>query len=475
MKWRFLCGVLALFLTSCLHDAADPFKLTPCSPFASWSPKQGNCLLSSRYCPTLLPPSFESSELNAAELIDIALQNNPQTKQTWAQARAAAAQYGQSLSSFYPNISFNGSYVRAKGTFIDIANIPIPFLTTQAGPDFLLTYTLFDFGQRTAASMAAREALYFADLKHNQEMQTIIQAVMNDYYNYLYQGAVLRANESNLENAQIALDAANQKFSLGLVALGDVAQARTQYLQNKINVTTQKQNVENAFTQLAVDLGLPSHLSFKVQPMPEQIVAHPIMECVALLVEEAQERRQDFLAAQADLKSKEAALLTAKRAIYPVLSTSLDAGYYWFDKGNHEKDMHWSAALNLQFPLFHGFYYKNGVKNAQANVELAKAKLLQTELSLIQDVTNAHMGVKTAAQNLTDSEEYLKAALLEFDIALTSYKAGTVTILEVMSAQSALADARSQRAGAQKNWFNALTAIAYATGSLCGAPDEKCL
>lgn len=475
MKLNFLLIFSLALLSSCARDAADPFSLSPSSPYASWTPQKGNCLVSSRYCPTILPPAFESSELNVAELIDIALQNNPATKQTWAQARAAAAQYGQSLSGFYPNISFNGSYLRQKGTFIEVTGRvpPFPFFATQAGPDVTLTYTLFDFGQRSSAAIAAREALYFADLTHNQEIQIILQTVMDDYYNYLYQQAVLKAAASNLENAQIALDAANQRFSLGLAALGDVAQSRTQYLQNKMNVTSQRQNVENAFAQLAVDLGLPANIPFKVQPLPEQVIANPLIECIELLVAKAQEQRQDFLAAQAELKSKEASLLNAKRAVYPVLSTSLDVGHYWFDHDRQEKDIHWTALFNLQFPLFHGFYYKNGVKNAQANVELAKAQLLQTELSVIQNVTTAHMGVKTAAQNLTDSEEYLKAAELEFDIALTSYKAGTTTILDVMSAQSSLADARSKKAGSQKEWFMALTSMAYATGSLCATPNEQ--
>lgn len=475
MKLRFLAVSIPFLFLSCARDAADPFALSPSSPYASWTPQKGNCLVSSKYCPTILPPTFETSELNVAELIDIALQNNPSTKQTWAQARSAAAQYGQSLSPFYPNISFNGSYFRQKGTFIDVTDnvSPFPYLTTQTGPDFLLTYTLFDFGQRSSAAMAAREALYFADLTHNQEIQNIVQNVMDDYYNYLYQQAVLRATQSNLENAQIALDAANERFALGLAALGDVAQSRTQYLQNKMNVTSQKQNVENAFAQLAVDLGLPSNIPFKVQPMPNQVCADPLIECVDLLVAKAQEQRQDFLAAQAALKSKEASLINAKRAVYPVLTTSLDLGHYWFDHGNQEKNIHWTAQFNLQFPLFHGFFYKNGVKNAEAGVEFAKAQLMQTELSVIQNVTTAHMGVKTAAQNLNDSEEYLKAAELEFNIALTSYKAGTTTILDVMSAQSSLADARSKKAESQKEWFNALTSIAYATGSLCATPNEQ--
>lgn len=451
---------------------------------------KGNNMVSSKYCRTLLPQSFGTAELSLAELLDIALQNNPTTKQTWAIARSSAAQYGESLSPFYPDISFSSFYFRQKAGFptsgvptaavgspttissVGISNGIVESYFTEAGPDVILSYTLFDFGQRTAAALAAREALYYADLTHNQQIQTVLQTVMSDYYNYLYQLAVLKGDEANLANAQMALDAANEKFALGLAALGDVAQERTQYLQSKINLTSQKQAVENAFAQLAVDLGLPANLTFKVQPLPDQIKADPMLDSIDALVSVAQNQRQDFLASQANVKSKQASLLQAQRAVLPTINTQLSTGRYWFNEGLEEKVNHWTAIVALSFPIFNGFYYRNQIKNAQANVELSEAQLMQTELSIIQSVTTAHMGVKTAATNLGDSEEYLKAAELEFNIALTSYKVGTMTILDVLQAQSMLADARTKKANAQKNWFLSLANIAYATGSLCATPNE---
>ncbi len=437
--------------------------------------------------------------MNLAELLDIALQNNPSTKQTWANARSAAAQYGQSLSLFYPQIQGSASYVRQKGSFPTTnsfagATSATPgsgspatlgstvqsnsfttqtFYSTQGGPDVTLSYVLFDFGQRSASAMAAREALYYADYTHNQEVQTILQTVMDDYYAYIYQLAVLHANEANLANAQMSLDAANEKFALGLAALGDVATARTQFLQSRMNLTSQKQNVENAFAQLAVDMGLPANIRFKVQPLPEQTIAEPVLESVNALMEIAQNQRQDLLSAQANVRSKEALLLRAKRSVMPVLSTTLDTGHYWFQQGQQEHNMHWIASFSLSFPIFDGFYFKNGVRKAEANLDYSKAQLYQTELSISQNVTTAHMGVKTAALNLSDSYEYLQSAELEFNIALASYKAGTKTILDVLSAQSSLADARAKKAEAQQSWFTSLATIAYATGSLCATPNEQ--
>ncbi len=487
-----------IVLCGCARDAIDPLALAPENPYSTWTPMKGNNLVSSKYCQTLLPSSFGTGELNLAELIDIALQNNPATKQTWAQARAAASQYGQALSPFYPSIQSSSAYVRQKGSFPVTNSLSSvssststgaaaavgntvqsnsfttqTFYSTQAGPDVSLAYVLFDFGKRTAAAMASREALYYADLTHNQEIQTTLQTVMDDYYNYLYQMAALQANVANLANAQMSLDAANEKFALGLAALGDVASARTQFLQSRINLTTQKQNVENAFAQLAVDIGLPANIPFKVQPMPEQVVADPMLETIDKLVEVAQAQRQDFLASQANVRSKEALLLGAKRAVLPTLSTTLDAGHYWFQKGTQEHHFHWIGALSFNFPIFDGFYFKNAVRDAEANLDLAKAQMLQAELTLIQNVATSHMGVKTAALNLSDSDEYLKSAELEFSIAIAAYKAGTQTILDVLSAQSSLASARSMKAQAQQNWFTSLASLAYATGSLCATPNEE--
>lgn len=491
---------LLCFLTGCIQHAADPFQLAPNNPYSTWTPLKGNQLVSAQYCPPIIPPSFESSKLSLAELIDIALQNNPSTKKSWATARSAAAQYGQSLSPFYPSIGFDGSFLRVRNTETlvnaqfgalpgtsesspspDISQnqfgvqeglgSPIPYYQTQVGPDLTLALTLFDFGQRTSAALAAKEALYYADLMHNQQIQTVIQRVLSDSYSYLYNQALQEAYEENLANAQMSLDAANERFSLGLAALGDVAQARTQYLQTRINLTQQKQEVETAFAQLAKDLGLPSNLKFHLQPMPEEIEATPILTSLEELIEKAQSQRQDLLAARADCKSKEALVLNAKRAVYPVLGTALDLGHYWFQDGMQEVGPHWSVAFSLTFPIFQGFYYKNGVKNAKAKLEASQALMLEVELEMIQKITVAHMAVETAAQILEDTKEYLKAAELEFDIALAGYKAGTMTILDVMSAQSSLADARAKKAKSEKDWFLSLADLAYATGSLCTSSE----
>ena len=108
-----------------------------------------------------------------------------------------------------------------------------------------------------------------------KKCKTVLKTVMNDYYDYLYQRHYLDALYADLENAQGSLDAANLKFATGVAALGDVAQARTEYLQTKIKIVTQQNTVETSYAQLATDIGLAANTNFEVQDLPATIVTDP--------------------------------------------------------------------------------------------------------------------------------------------------------------------------------------------------------
>ena len=135
-------------------------------------------------------------------MIDIALSINPQTKLSWAQAREAAAQFGQSQSSYFPEITGNFAYTRFRQPVFmeeisssDLSFSPSPTGGTKVGvediyysfwqPQLALSFLLFDFGARRATSEVARQALYNADWTHNNTIMMLLQTVMNDYYNLL--------------------------------------------------------------------------------------------------------------------------------------------------------------------------------------------------------------------------------------------------------------------------------------------------
>lgn len=276
---------LAVF-SGCGFDRAafSPFPFAPSSSSVPWNTKpvassahsQGE-KAAERLLPEALPD--QTIPLTLAEIIDIALKNNYSTKETWADARIAAAVYAQSQQNFFPSATANYNFDRSRSlagvsnassaVIVDAfgnpvsgtssSKLPIAYLS-EWGPDLSISYLIFDFGQTRASSQSALQALYKANLKHNREVQTVIQTATTDYYNYLYQFKLLESYIQDVADSQITLDAANAGLRAGVKKLSDVLQARSQLLKNQTNMVNQKQSVQIAISQLLTDMGLPAHL-----------------------------------------------------------------------------------------------------------------------------------------------------------------------------------------------------------------------
>ena len=462
---------------STIKDSVEPLSSTTKNYYSFWKPLKTSEIVTSKTCAPLFPENFSISEkLTLAEVIDITLVNNPDTKITWEEARRAASLYGESLSDYYPEINFDTTQTREReSTFATSPGIA-PFIDiyrrTITTPEANLSYTIYDFGQRKYTSDSARYSLFYANRMQNQEIQTIMKSVMDDYYDYQYQKEALYATESDLENAQTALDAANVKFTAGLAAIGDIAQAKTTYLQTKLNLIDQTQSVETSYVTLLNNMGLPANIKINFVDFPEDILVKEMMESLQKLLNKSLKKRQDLLAKKDTAESNLSRVKLYQAKELPKIGGTFNFGRSYYDWKYHD-DYHWVLQFRLSFPLFKGFFYKNQIKQAKADYNKAKAEIIQKELIVIKEVTNSHFLVNTSAKTVKYSTDYLQTAEVRFNIALANYKAGTNTILDVLAAQSSLADARAKNARAKKLWYTSLADLAYSTGSLCSGFEKK--
>ncbi|MGH8400575.1 MAG: TolC family protein, partial [Gammaproteobacteria bacterium] len=87
------------------------------------------------------------------------------------------------------------------------------------------------------------------------------------------------------------------------------------------------------------------------------------------------------------------------------------------------------------------------------------------------EVWQAYQNVHTAAITLTTTDTQLKSAQQAADVTTARYKGGLDNILDTLTAQATLANARAQQIQARLNWFAALAALGHAVGGL-DAPDK---
>ena len=106
------------------------------------------------------------------------------------------------------------------------------------------------------------------------------------------------------------------------------------------------------------------------------------------------------------------------------------------------------------------------MRAAEARTEVQAARRDNVRQQVALDVWEAYQNLTTATQTIRTSADLLASAEQSERVALGRYKAGVGNILDVLTAQSALANARLQRIQAVLEWYVSRAALARAIGTL---------
>ena len=126
----------------------------------------------------------------------------------------------------------------------------------------------------------------------------------------------------------------------------------------------------------------------------------------------------------------------------------------------------WSyiGGVSLQWNLFNGFQTLSTKRTAEAQAEATRAQLKQAELGASAEIWARFQNFETALRMHAFSLSALNSATASWELAMESYKSGVKSILDVLSAETQLAQARSQQVVARQDVFTALANLAHATG-----------
>ena len=179
--------------------------------------------------------------------------------------------------------------------------------------------------------------------------------------------------------------------------------------------------------------------------------------------------REAWLASKADVTAKRGAWLPKLS-----LTGAFNLNYYdpqAFNSQTQSFVAHtdpWSVGVVLRIPVFNGFRNTYEIAKAHEDEGRAAAQARLVEQTVINDVWTNWYDVKTAAQRMETSKDLLDSATESEKVALGRYKEGVGSLLDLLTAQSALATARAQEIAARADWLVAAARLIYSTGGLTG-------
>lgn len=415
------------------------------------------------------PPRFEQP-LTLVELTDLALSDNPATKIAWAQVRSSDAGVELARAGYWPQITLAYDYQRQRQSTTTGTLAP---LAKRYGPSVDLSWLLLDFGTRSGNIDAAKFNRTAAELDANQTLQDLILEVEQDYYQVIGLQAVQDADLQSVQDATANLDNANQRKTSGLATIGDVYQAEAALAGAKLTLQTAQGQLAASRGTLAIALGYPADTDVPLAPWEKELNAKMPEQNVHDLLAKAAEARPELLAAKAQQQAAVASLEATRGQGLPTLTLNGSAGRTTtVVNGNKNTGNNYDADLTLSFPLFTGFANQAANRQAQAAVDVANATDEQLIQTVQLEVWQAYQNMRTAVSNLDTTDLQLKSSQQAADVTQARYKNGLDSILDVLSAQATLANARVQQVQARLNWFAALAAMGHALGGL-DVPQDK--
>jgi TolC family type I secretion outer membrane protein len=472
------CAILfAFFFISCSHGLPefDPYKEASPAPGQEWEPteKEREKAFELEELPTI-PQELESDadNLTLSQLVDIALTNNPTTQIAWQDARATAAAWAESRGLYYPQISGSAGYFYARDGGSSAGG---DAFTEQYGNIGLsLNYLLLDFGGREAKIDAARLALLNANWNQNQAIQNVLNEVAVNFYTYIGSKALVIADETNLEEAETSLQAADLRLEAGVGTLPDVLQARATLAQVQLQFVEDRGNVEIFRGNLATSVGWPANTEFDVSDPIDELPVDALADNVNDLIEMAKNNRPDIAAVQASVREKQAELKEAKSEFFPEISATAQLLRFWVRPEGESSEFftNYLVGVQLQVPIFQGFTLINSVRQASAELESAKAALRLQEQIVIDEVWNAYYKFRTAVQSLEAADTLLQSSIESYDASLARYRSGVGDIVELLNAQTTLAEGRAEQVQATTDIFTSYANLINAMGTEIPSPQE---
>jgi len=408
--------------------------------------------------------------ITLAKVVDIALQNNPLTRASYLAARSASDLFGSKHAAYYPSLDLAASFNRSKNTSTDPV---LGAVENIYGPEVTLGYLLLDLGGRSANVEDARQGLIAADWSHNATIQNVVLGVETAYVDYLDAKAQLEASQVTLKQAQVVLDAATTRHDAGLATIAEVLQAKTAFSQAQLSFQTADGAVLALRGGLATAMGLPANTPYDVGTLPSEVPLERVAGVVEELIANAEAHRPDLASARA-LADKATAHVRAVRSDgLPNLSLNASAGRSYIDPYAGKSPVNsWSATALVSFPLFTGFANTFDLRKAREDAGVARAQADLLEQQVVLQVWQSYYSLKTATQLVKTSRDLLASAEQSERVALGRYKEGVGTIIDLLTAQAALAGARAQEIQARSSFYVALAQLAHDTGAAAQNLDQ---
>ncbi len=391
-----------------------------------------------------------------------ALSANANLRVTLANLDRARAIYKEARGGLFPstNVSAGAGYGRDQSTWTGTGRAPTQW-SYSGGLD--VSYELDLFGRVRRDIEATRDDTDAVAAAHDAARVLVVAETTRAYVDACTYGESIGVAHSSIELAQRSLDLVSRQEHAGSASRLNVERAGVTLAQARAALPPLQGQRDAALFELAALMGrTPSQVPGSARACtqaPEMAGALPIGDGTALL-----RRRPDLRQAERQLAADTARIGVAVADLYPRVTLGASGNYLRNDylKGNRTWSFSLGPLISWSFP--NTMVARSRIAQAKAQSAASLASFDGAVLNALKESEQALSAYGAAMEQREALIEARQRAEKAFQLADQRYRAGSISYLDVIVAQTRLIDTRSQVVAADQRAGSARVSVFKALG-----------
>jgi outer membrane protein len=393
------------------------------------------------------PAADSPRPITLSEALEIAHRNAPRAIAAAGSRRVSNAAVRSAYAAFLPSVSVSAGatrqYPSRGGTRIEngqVVTLPAEPWSQSAG--LSASVTLFEGGRRILELRQARALAAASDVNEDAERYGVALDTKTRFFGILAARETVAAADARRAQAQQALQAALARVRAKTATRSDSLRAVIEWRNAEVAGLEARQNAATADVSLTRAIGSPTSVTAAGAELSDSVslaLDEGVLRALAADGPGVQRAKSQRDAARASATASWTSYLPSITASY---SRSGSGTGTTFDVGGDLDSYSGSLRFSASLPIFDRLSREESVVRARVALENAEATLHDARLAADESLQRSLGDFRSAAARVSAQRASVEAADEDLRVQQERYRTGAGTLLDVLTSQTTLHQAR---------------------------------
>lgn len=408
----------------------------------------------------------ETVALNLQDAMERAFNTNPAITIAGYERDSARANYNAARSSRW--LSISGSHSTNRSGYDDYHSVALPGggtkLSKEIGNSHANTLSaslpIYTGGKLKGTIKQAKAGYLYSEQGVQKAYNEMRSTVTNGYFDMLQADNMQKLGQESVDRLADHLKNVEAQYEVGVVAKVDVLRSQVELANAKQSLIKAENAYQIAEANLNKIVGLPMHTRLQLDNI---LVYNPYDNDLPYCLDYAAGHRPELEQAKQQVEAAKGALRVAISGHMPQVAAV--AQQKWSDNNwPGDENGNWGVGLTVNLNIFDSGVTVSKIHGAEADLAKAHETYRDTVDSVNLEVRSSYLNLREAEKRIDTTQLAVSQAEEDYRIAQLRYMNGVGTNTDVLDAQVALTDAKTNYLQAMYDYNTCKTDLETAIG-----------